>query len=138
MALPFALKKYLATKKNYGISNISPCENIIVKKSSKTNQNPSTYHNFITNLKFQHKSKILSSFKLSYYILYNESKHNILAFLVVGKANNKHTKKQFQLNSLSQKNIPHKTQMPIAAGDSLESVIPLNPSKSGFPFNKHS
>jgi hypothetical protein len=27
------------------------------KKSSKRNQNPSRYHNSITNLKFQHKPK---------------------------------------------------------------------------------
>jgi len=68
---------------------ISPCQNIIFKKSSKRNQNPSIYYNFVTNLKFQHKPKY-QSFKnpniktdllprgqnpLSYY---NESKHNIL------------------------------------------------------------
>jgi hypothetical protein len=57
------------------------------KKSSKNNQNPSIYHNSITNLKVQHKAK-LSCFKnprikidlllprgqnpLSYYTLYNE------------------------------------------------------------------
>jgi hypothetical protein len=34
------------------------------KKSSKRNQNPSRYyHNSITNLKFQHKPKKISSFK---------------------------------------------------------------------------
>jgi hypothetical protein len=32
------------------------------KKSSKRNQNPSKYYNFISNLKFQHKANI-SSFK---------------------------------------------------------------------------
>jgi hypothetical protein len=32
------------------------------KKSSKRNQNPSRYHNSITNIKFQHKPKI-SPFK---------------------------------------------------------------------------
>jgi hypothetical protein len=60
MALPFTLKKYLNTKeeelwkfryftmKKYNLQN---------KKSSKRNQNPSRYHNFITNLKFQHKPK---------------------------------------------------------------------------------
>jgi hypothetical protein len=37
-------------------------KNIILKKSSKRNQNLSRYHNYITNLKFQHKQKI-SSFK---------------------------------------------------------------------------
>jgi hypothetical protein len=47
-----------------GNSNISPCKNIIFKKSSKGNQNPSRYYynSIITNLKFQHKPKI-SSFK---------------------------------------------------------------------------
>jgi len=44
-------------KKNYGNSNISPCNNITFKKSSKRNQNPSRYYNSITNLKFQHKPK---------------------------------------------------------------------------------
>jgi hypothetical protein len=49
-------------KKHYENSNISPCKDIIFKKSSKRNQNPSRYCNSITNLKFQHKPKI-SSFK---------------------------------------------------------------------------
>jgi hypothetical protein len=45
-------------KKNYGNSNISPCKNIMFKKSSKKNQNPSRYYyNSVTNLKFQHKPK---------------------------------------------------------------------------------
>jgi len=46
-------------KKNYGNSNISPCKNnIIFKKSSERNQNPSRYYNsIITNLKFQDKPK---------------------------------------------------------------------------------
>jgi hypothetical protein len=57
MALPFALKSILKQKKNYENSNISPCENIIFKKSFKRNQNPSRYYNFITNLNFQHKPK---------------------------------------------------------------------------------
>jgi hypothetical protein len=35
VALPFALKSILRQKKNYENSNISPCENIIFKKSSK-------------------------------------------------------------------------------------------------------
>jgi hypothetical protein len=45
LALPFTLKSILLRqkKKNYGNSNISPCKNIIFKKSSKRNQNPSTY-----------------------------------------------------------------------------------------------
>jgi hypothetical protein len=43
-------------------SNISPCKNIIFKKSFKRNQNPSRYYNSITNLKHKpkyHLSKIL-------------------------------------------------------------------------------
>jgi len=43
MALPFTSKRILRQKKNYGNSNISPCKNIIIKKSSKRNQNPSRY-----------------------------------------------------------------------------------------------
>jgi hypothetical protein len=57
-ALPFTLKSILRQKKNYGNSSISPCKNIIFKKSSTRNQNLSRYHNSsITNLKFQHKPK---------------------------------------------------------------------------------
>jgi hypothetical protein len=43
VALPFTLKSILRQKKNYGNSNISPCKNIIFKKPSKRNQNPSRY-----------------------------------------------------------------------------------------------
>jgi hypothetical protein len=50
-------KGSLRQKKNYENSNISPCKNIIFKKSPKSNQNPSRYYNSITNLKFQHKPK---------------------------------------------------------------------------------
>jgi hypothetical protein len=57
VALPFALKSILRPKDNYGNRNISPCKNIIFKKSSKRNQNPSRYYNSITYLKFQHKPK---------------------------------------------------------------------------------
>jgi hypothetical protein len=57
MALPFALKSILRQKKNYENSNISPCKNIVFKKPSKRNQNPSKYYNSISNLKFQHKPK---------------------------------------------------------------------------------
>ncbi len=57
MGLPFALKSILRHKKNYENSNISSFENIIFKKSSKKNQNPSRYHNSITNLNFKHKPK---------------------------------------------------------------------------------
>jgi hypothetical protein len=51
------IKKYLKAKKVYENSNISPCKNIIFKKSSKRNQNPSRYYNSISNLKFKHKPK---------------------------------------------------------------------------------
>jgi hypothetical protein len=58
MALPFTLKSILRQKKNDGNSSISPCKNILLfKKTSKRNQNPSTYYNSVTNLKFQHKPK---------------------------------------------------------------------------------
>jgi hypothetical protein len=57
VALPFTLKSILGKKKNYENSNISSCKNIIFKKSSKRNQNPSRYYNSITNLQFQHKPK---------------------------------------------------------------------------------
>jgi hypothetical protein len=57
VALPFTLKIILRQKKKYGNSNISPCKNIIFKKSSKRNQNPSRYYNSITNLNLQHKPK---------------------------------------------------------------------------------
>jgi hypothetical protein len=57
MALPFTIESILRQKKNYGNSNISPCKNVIFKKSSKRNQNPSRYNNSITNLKYQHKPK---------------------------------------------------------------------------------
>jgi hypothetical protein len=69
MALPFTLKSILRqkkNKKNYRISNISTCKNIIFKKYSKRNQNPSRYYNFITNLKFQHKPKYYLSKILIY------------------------------------------------------------------------
>jgi hypothetical protein len=35
VALPFTLKSFLRQKKKYGNSNISPCKNIIFKKSSQ-------------------------------------------------------------------------------------------------------
>jgi len=58
MALPFTFKSIQRQKKNYENSNISPCKKYnLRKKSSKRDQNPSRYHNFITNLKFQHKPK---------------------------------------------------------------------------------
>jgi hypothetical protein len=59
VALQFTFKSILRQKQNYGNSNISLCKNIIFKKSSKRNQNPSRYcyNSIITNLKFQHKPK---------------------------------------------------------------------------------
>jgi hypothetical protein len=65
VVLPFTLKlNILRQKKSYGNSNISPCQNIIFKKSSKRNKNPSryNYNSIITILKFQTQAKI-SSFK---------------------------------------------------------------------------
>jgi hypothetical protein len=47
VAWPFTLKRILRRKKNYGNSNFSPCQNIIFKKSSKRNQNPSIYNTTI-------------------------------------------------------------------------------------------
>jgi hypothetical protein len=42
MALPFTLKSILRQKKdNYGNSNISPSKNMMFKKCSERNQNPS-------------------------------------------------------------------------------------------------
>jgi len=54
---PCHLHEILRQKKNYGDSNISPCKNIIFKKSSKKTPNPSRCYNSVTNLKFQHKPK---------------------------------------------------------------------------------
>jgi hypothetical protein len=45
VALPFTFKSILRKKKNYGNSNISPCKNIIFKKSFKKNRSPSRYCN---------------------------------------------------------------------------------------------
>jgi len=57
MALLFTGKMYHKQKKSHENSNISPCKNIIFKKSSEINQNPSRYSNSITKLKFQHKPR---------------------------------------------------------------------------------
>jgi hypothetical protein len=43
--LPFILKSILRQKKNYWNPYSSPCRNIILRKSSKRNQNPSRYYN---------------------------------------------------------------------------------------------
>jgi hypothetical protein len=58
VALPFTLKPILMQKKNKENSNVSPCKNIIFKKSSERNQNPSRYQNSITNLKLPTQAKI--------------------------------------------------------------------------------
>jgi hypothetical protein len=51
VTLPFTLKSILRQKKNYEISNISPCRKILIfKKSSKRNPKPSRYYNPITKL----------------------------------------------------------------------------------------
>jgi hypothetical protein len=57
VALPFKLNSILRQKKNNENSNISPCKNIVFKKSFKKTQNPSKYYNSIINFKFQHKPK---------------------------------------------------------------------------------
>jgi hypothetical protein len=45
VALPFTFKKYLKAKEElWKNPNISPCKNIIFKKSSQRNQNPSRYY----------------------------------------------------------------------------------------------
>jgi hypothetical protein len=69
--LLFKLKNFFGRKifnleESYSIcgkSNISPCKDIIFKKSSTRNQNPSRYYNSTTNLKCQQKPKLSSSFK---------------------------------------------------------------------------
>jgi hypothetical protein len=60
----FIIGRYPKAKENYKNSNISTCKNVVFKKSSKKNQNPSRYYNnsIITNLKFSTQAKI-SSFK---------------------------------------------------------------------------
>jgi hypothetical protein len=66
VALPFYIKKNLKAKEELWelkYFTMQKC-NLKKKNSSKRNQNPSRYHNSITNLKFQqqpkyHVSKIL-------------------------------------------------------------------------------
>jgi hypothetical protein len=56
--LAIYIKKYLKAKEElWRLKYFSPCQNIIFKKSSKRNQNPSRHYKSITNLKFQHKPK---------------------------------------------------------------------------------
>jgi hypothetical protein len=57
--LAIYIKKYLKAKEElWKFKYFTMQKNIIFKKnSSKRNQNPSRYHNSITNLNFQHKPK---------------------------------------------------------------------------------
>jgi hypothetical protein len=55
--LAIYIKKYLKAKEELWKLKYFTMQNIIVKKSSKRNQNPSRCYNSITNLKFQHKPK---------------------------------------------------------------------------------
>jgi hypothetical protein len=60
VALPFTFfKKYLkAEEELWKFKYFTMQKYNLQKKSSKRNQNPSRYHNFVTNnLKFQHKPK---------------------------------------------------------------------------------
>jgi hypothetical protein len=59
MALPFTLKKNLKAKKELWKFKYFTMQkyNLQNKKSSKRHQNPSRYHNFRTNQKFQPKPK---------------------------------------------------------------------------------
>jgi hypothetical protein len=62
------IKKYLKAKEElWKLKYFSPGKNIIFKKCSKRNQNPSRYHNsVIINLKFEHRPKHHRSKKFSY------------------------------------------------------------------------
>jgi hypothetical protein len=68
------IKKDLKAKEElWKLKYFTIAKNIIFKKSSKRNQNPSRYYNPITNLKFQHKpkyhlSKTLKQKKTYYYL----------------------------------------------------------------------
>jgi hypothetical protein len=56
MAFPFTLKSILRQKKNMEFKYFT-MQKYNFKKSSKKDQNPSRYHNFIPNPKFQHEPK---------------------------------------------------------------------------------
>jgi hypothetical protein len=56
--LAIYIKKYLKAKEEF----ISPCKIIMFKKSSKRNQNPSRYYNYIAKSQVSRQAKI-SSFK---------------------------------------------------------------------------
>jgi hypothetical protein len=55
----FIIGRYPKAKENYENSNISPCKNVVFKKSSKRNQNPSRYYynSIITNLKLTNNNR---------------------------------------------------------------------------------
>jgi hypothetical protein len=56
--LAIYIKKHLKAKEElWKLKYFTIQKYILFKKSSKRNQNPSRYHNSITNLKFQYKPK---------------------------------------------------------------------------------
>jgi hypothetical protein len=55
--LAIYIKKYLKAKKELWKLIYFTMQEYNLQKSSKRNQNPSRYYNFITNLKYQHKPK---------------------------------------------------------------------------------
>jgi hypothetical protein len=57
VVLPFTLKNIFRQKNNYENSKYFTMTKYSSKKSSKRNQNPSKYYNFIINLEFQYKPK---------------------------------------------------------------------------------
>jgi hypothetical protein len=68
VALPFTFKKYLKTKEElWKLKYFTMQKMYSSKKSSKRNQNPSRYYNFVTNCKFQNKPKYYLS-KILYFI----------------------------------------------------------------------
>jgi hypothetical protein len=87
VALTLTLKSILRQKKkNDGNSNISPRKNIISKKKSFIrNQNPSRYHNSITNLQkssYKNRPTTTPGAKIpEATVLHNETKHNIVALV---------------------------------------------------------
>jgi hypothetical protein len=58
MASPFTLKSVLMQKEeSWKFKCFTMQKHNLQQNPPKENKNPSTYHNFITNLKFQHKPK---------------------------------------------------------------------------------
>jgi hypothetical protein len=68
MAFAIYIKKYPKAKEELWKFKYFTMQNNIIfkKKSSKRIQNPSRYHNSITNFKFQHKPKYIIFQKSSY------------------------------------------------------------------------